>query len=90
MSVIEAIHQHRSIRKFKSDPIPDKLLNKTLEAGIRASSSGNMQTYSIIVTRDKGLRVQLHKAHLEPVLHFAAAVSHQGCDQQALHDDHRG
>ena len=74
MSVIEAIHQHRSIRKYKSDPIPDKLLNKTLEAGIRASSSGNMQTYSIIVTRDKGLREQLHKAHLEQNMVLEAPI----------------
>ena len=65
MSVIETIHQHRSIRKYKSDPIPDDLLKKILEAGIRASSSGNMQTYSIIVTRDKTLREQLYKAHFE-------------------------
>lgn len=65
MAVIEQIHQHRSIRKYKSDPIPDDLLKKILEAGIRASSSGNMQTYSIIVTQDKGLREQLYKAHFE-------------------------
>jgi nitroreductase len=63
MSILEQIHQHRSIRKYKPDPVPDELLNKTLEAGIRASSSGNMQTYSIIITRDKALRGQLHKAH---------------------------
>ncbi|MBE9473561.1 MAG: nitroreductase family protein, partial [Chloroflexi bacterium] len=41
MSVIETIHRHRSIRKYKSDPIPDDLLTRFLEAGIRASSSGN-------------------------------------------------
>jgi nitroreductase len=65
MSVIDAIHQHRSIRKYKSDQIQADLLQEILEAGIRASSSGNMQTYSIIVTRDKGLREQLYKAHFE-------------------------
>ena len=65
MSVIEQIHQHRSIRKYKSDPIPGDLLNKVLEAGIRASSSGNMQTYSIVATSEQALREQLHKAHFE-------------------------
>ncbi len=65
MSVIEKIHQHRSIRKYKPDPIPNSLLTRILEAGIRASSSGNMQTYSIIVTRDWELREQLYKAHFD-------------------------
>ena len=74
MSVIEAIHQHRSIRKYKSDPIPDDVLNKILEAGIRASSSGNMQTYSIIVTRDIVLREQLCKAHFEQNMVLEAPI----------------
>ena len=65
MTIIDQIQAHRSIRKYKPDPIPDDLLQNILEAGIRASSSGNMQTYSIIVTRDKSLREQLHKAHFE-------------------------
>ncbi len=74
MSVIKAIHQHRSIRKYKPDPIPDELLNKILEAGIRASSSGNMQTYSIIVTRDTVLRKQLCKAHFEQNMVLEAPI----------------
>jgi nitroreductase len=74
MSVIETIHQHRSIRKYKSDPIPDDLLIKILEAGIRASSSGNMQTYSIIVTRDSVLREQLYKAHFEQNMLLEAPI----------------
>jgi nitroreductase len=65
MSVIDQIHRHRSIRKYRSDPVPHDLLNKVLEAGIRASSSGNMQTYSIIVTGEQTLREQLYKAHFE-------------------------
>ena len=65
MTTIKQIHAHRSIRKYKPDPIPGDLLNKILEAGIRASSSGNMQTYSIIVTGDQPLREQLYKAHFE-------------------------
>jgi nitroreductase len=74
MSVIETIHQHRSIRKYQPDPIPDDLLNKILGAGIRASSSGNMQTYSIIVTRDSVLREQLYKAHFEQNMVLEAPI----------------
>ena len=64
-TVMDSIHGHRSIRRYKPDPIPDDLLQSVLEAGIRASSSGNMQTYSIIVTSDRALREQLYKPHMQ-------------------------
>lgn len=65
MTVINAIHNHRSIRAYKPDPVPEAVLQEILAAGIRASSSGNMQTYSIIVTRDRALREQLYEPHME-------------------------
>jgi nitroreductase len=64
MSVIEQILNHRSIRKYKEEPIPEDLLQEILQAGIRTSSSGNMQTYSIIVTRDQQLRNALLEPHM--------------------------
>jgi nitroreductase len=63
MTIIDQIHAHRSIRKYKPDPVPEDLLQRILEAGIRASSSGNMQTYSIIVTSDTSLKEKLFVAH---------------------------
>jgi nitroreductase len=62
--VLAHLHRHRSVRRFRPDPIPDDVLRRVLEAGIRASSSGNMQAYSIVVTRDRGLRERLHAPHL--------------------------
>ena len=64
MPVIEQIHKHRSIRKYKPDPIPDAVLTEILEAGIRTSSSGNMQAYSIIITSEADLRSRLSEPHL--------------------------
>ena len=65
MDTLELIRHHRSIRRYRPDPIPDDLLTEVLDAGVRASSSGNMQTYSIIVTRDRALREQLYEPHME-------------------------
>ncbi len=62
MSILDTINQHRSIRKFSDKPIEDQILDKILNAGFRASTTGNMQTYSIIVNRDK--------ANLEKILPF--------------------
>jgi nitroreductase len=35
----------RSMRRLKSDPVPDELLRKILEAGVTAPSGGNMQRW---------------------------------------------
>lgn len=74
MTIIESIQQHRSIRSYKTDPIPDKLLTELLAAGVRASSSGNMQTYSIIITRDRAIREQLYEPHMEQSMVLDAPV----------------
>jgi len=74
MSIVAAMHRHRSIRSYRPDPVPEDLLNEILGAGVRASSSGNMQTYSIIVTRDKALREQLYQPHMEQSMVLDAPV----------------
>ncbi len=63
-SLFDVIHSRRSIRQYKPDPVSDELLDQILEAGIHTSSSGNMQTYSIIVTRDRKLRETLYEPHM--------------------------
>lgn len=49
---MELLLSHRSIRKYLSKDIENDVLNEILECGIRGSNTGNMQLYSIIVTRD--------------------------------------
>lgn len=60
---INTLLQHRTIRSYKSEPLSDKILNTILEAGFRASTTGNMQVYSVIVTRDSEKRKELCKLH---------------------------
>jgi FMN reductase (NADPH) len=61
--MIKAIQNHRSIRKYKPDPIPLKILEEILCAGSRASTTGNMQVYSMIVTTDPVLKEKLWETH---------------------------
>lgn len=63
--MIKEIAGHRSIRKFKDTPIPENVLNEILEAGTRASNTGNMQLYSMIVTTSHELRKQLSPCHFD-------------------------
>jgi nitroreductase len=61
--MLNTILKHRSIRKYKNKPVEDKILNQILEAGFRASTTGNMQVYSIIVTKDKKRKEKLCELH---------------------------
>jgi len=61
--MLDTIMQHRTIRRYKEWDIKEELLNKILEAGCRASTTGNMQVYSIIVTRDAGMKELLSGCH---------------------------
>jgi nitroreductase len=72
--MIDTIFSHRSIRKYKPDAIPGGILDKVLEAGSRASTTGNMQVYSMIVTREEGLREQLWEAHFKQDMVLQAPV----------------
>ncbi|MFZ8848368.1 MAG: nitroreductase family protein [Minisyncoccia bacterium] len=43
MNVIEIIKKRRSIRKYKTDPIPQEIIDELIEALIWAPSAGNLQ-----------------------------------------------
>jgi nitroreductase len=56
IGLYEAIHTARSLRRFKSDPVPEPLIAQILDAAIRAPSAGNAQNWAFVVVRDPGLR----------------------------------
>ena len=67
--------KHRSIRKFRSEPIAPEVLQDMLEAASRASTCGNMQLYSLIVTQSRELREALAPCHFnQPMVKNAPVV----------------
>ncbi len=66
---MELLNRHVTVRKFKDKPIDKMLLHNIIFSGTRASTTGNMQLYSIIITQDQN-QIQL----LAP-LHFNQAVA---------------
>ena len=68
------IADHRSVRKYSSEAVSDAVLSQILEAGICASNTGNMQLYSMIVTRDADLRKQLWEVHFKQNMVLQAPV----------------
>jgi FMN reductase (NADPH) len=63
--MLSEIATHRSIRKYDNRNISENILKEILEAGSRASTIGNMQVYSIIVTQDPIIKEKLWEAHFK-------------------------
>ncbi|MCP4582124.1 MAG: NADPH-dependent oxidoreductase [candidate division Zixibacteria bacterium] len=57
--ILELMASHTSVRKFKNEVVPDDLLNSILDAARQASTSSNVQAYSIIVIKDQEKKVKL-------------------------------
>lgn len=72
--VYDLIHAHRSVRKYQRREVSEEILNRILGAATRASSSGNMQAYSIIVTTDPALRSELLAPHFHQTMVTEAPV----------------
>lgn len=73
--MIESINQRKTIRKYKPMDIDHRLLNNLLESACRASTMGNMQLYSIIVTRNDEMKARIAPAHFnQPMVKNAPVV----------------
>ena len=59
----DTLFSRRTIRKYSDRDIDDRLLKKLLTAGRRTSTTGNMQVYSIIITRDAEMKKALSPFH---------------------------
>ena len=67
--------KRRTIRQYTDQEIPENLLNELLEIASRASNTGNMQLYSVVVTRDKAGKEKLAPAHFnQPMITSAPVV----------------
>ncbi|MFW6245933.1 MAG: nitroreductase family protein [Tangfeifania sp.] len=65
---MELLNNHVTIRKFKDKPVDSHLLDSILYSGTRASTTGNMQVYSIVVTTGEKQRKELAPSHFnQPV-----------------------
>ncbi|MDE5997279.1 MAG: nitroreductase family protein [Muribaculaceae bacterium] len=53
----------KSVRNYRRQHIPEELLDSILEKAMRAPTCGNMQLYSVIVTREPDKLERLAKEH---------------------------
>ena len=52
MEVFEAMHIARALRRLKPDPVPDELIEKIVDAGVRAPTGSNLQNWRFFVIKD--------------------------------------
>lgn len=64
-AVYRVIKERRDIRRFRSDPIPDDVLQRLLQAAAHAPSVGYMQPWNFLVIRDRLVRQAIHQAFLK-------------------------
>lgn len=73
--MLELLNNRRTIRKYAQRPVEKTLLNQLLSAAAQASNTGNMQTYSVIVTTDQQTKDLLSPAHFnQPMVKQAPVV----------------
>ena len=64
--ISELQNRHRSIRRYKPDPVDGALVDQVLADAIAgSSSSGNLNSVSIVLTRDGERKRRLYELHFE-------------------------
>ncbi len=59
MDVIKAMHERRSVRKYRPDPVPEEIIVEILEAARQAPSWANTQVSRFVVVKDQGIKEAL-------------------------------
>lgn len=60
---MDLLMAHRTVRRFKTEAVEEALLDRILACGLRAPNTGNMQMYSVVVTREPELKDKLCDLH---------------------------
>lgn len=65
----------RTIRKYSTQEVSDELLNRLMTEAARTQTMGNLQLYSVIVTRSAEMKAKLAPAHFnQPMVEGAPVV----------------
>ena len=74
-NIMKHLLTRRTIRKYTSQDISDELLNRLVTEAARTQTMGNLQLYSVIVTRSEETKAKLAPAHFnQPMVKEAPVV----------------
>lgn len=63
LSLFDLMNRRSTVRQYSCKKLTDKLLNKILEAASHTQTMGNLQLYSVVVTRNKKMKEKLAPCH---------------------------
>ena len=90
MSILDTIKRRRSIRIFKSDKVSKDDINKIIEAGIWAPSSGNTKPYKFLVLDDKKKIEEFFSLTLESIVRWKKeAAQKKGISITELYENYK-
>lgn len=73
--MLDTLMKRRTIRKYSDKEVSEELLNNLLNASARTQTMGNLQLYSVVVTRDPQMKEKLSPAHFnQPMVKGAPVV----------------
>jgi len=84
MELLEAIKSRRSIRKFKSDEIPENYVTELIDAGRLAPSGTNLQPTRYVVIKSEDIRKKLNECTPLPFVGAAPVVIAVCVDNQSI------
>ena len=88
MELHEAMYTLRAMRRLKTDPVPEELIWKVLDAAIRAPSGGNRQPWNFIVVTDAEKKRKIGEWYLDGWSKMYGAGAAIECI--GFHDFHAG
>lgn len=71
---MQSINTRRTIRKYTKEDVSGQLLNELLTAAARTQTMGNLQLYSVVVTRDAEMKARIAPAHFNQPMVTGAPV----------------
>ena len=84
MELLEAIQSRRSIRKFKSNEVPDAVIRELLDAARLAPSGSNLQATRFVVIKSPVERMKLKECTPLPFVAHAPVIIACCIDREAM------
>ena len=72
--MMKSVMERRTVRRYAQREVSEELLNKLLAAAERTPTMGNLQLYSVVVTRSEEMKAKLAPAHFNQPMVTGAPV----------------
>jgi nitroreductase len=72
LGLYEGMRTTRAVRRLRTDPVPDEVIRRIVEAATWAPTGGNAQPWRVIVVKEPAAKARLQELYLGPWEKYAA------------------